>query len=438
MRLFPQQIGAFMETSGQIPPKYRANIKHIYAEICWIGVLSGSVIAFISIYATRLGATGSQIGFLTAAPAVVSLFFALPASAWIARWSSSRVVFWSAMISRFFYLFLIPLPSLFLPESQIWLIILITLVINIPGTALNIGFNTLFAEAVPVEQRAMVVGIRNGLLSIITTVVTLICGYILVNIDFPGGYQVVFAIGFLGAIMSSIHLGFIRSVKVDPCQEITIKDPTSEAVSEEMLVIDSAQKKGSQRFKSFLGLLHLEIMRGSFGKVAGLLFFFHLTQYLVIPLHPVYSVRELGFTDQIISIGGAVFNITVFFGSLLLMWLTRKLGNKRLLGLGVVMLFFFPFLLAFAHAAYVYYLLNFIGGAAWAMVSGALFNYLLEKASSIDRQAYMAWYTVVLNLAILIGSVAGPIIGDMIGIQSALIIFAVGRLLAGAAIFRWG
>jgi MFS family permease len=202
--------------------------------------------------------------------------------------------------------------------------------------------------------------------------------------------------------------------------------------------IERVVYKGKDRFKKLLGTLHLEIMKGSFGKVAVLLFFFHLTQYLVIPLHPVYSVRELGFTDQIISIGGAVFNITVFFGSMQLMWLTGKLGNKRLLGIGVMMLFFFPFLLAISHSANIYYLLNLLGGAAWSMVSGALFNYLLEKASSKDRQAYMAWYTVVLNLAILIGSIAGPIIGELIGIQMALIIFAFARLLAGAAILRWG
>ena len=36
-------------------------------------------LAFVAIYAARLGATGFQISLLTAGPAVVNLFFSLPA-----------------------------------------------------------------------------------------------------------------------------------------------------------------------------------------------------------------------------------------------------------------------------------------------------------------------------------------------------------------------
>ena len=41
---------------GALPAEHRANFIHLYLDIAWFGVLSGSSIAFAAIYATRLGA----------------------------------------------------------------------------------------------------------------------------------------------------------------------------------------------------------------------------------------------------------------------------------------------------------------------------------------------------------------------------------------------
>ena len=49
---------------------------------CVNGVVSGSTINFLNVYATRLGATGYQIGLIGAMSAVVTLFLAIPAGRW--------------------------------------------------------------------------------------------------------------------------------------------------------------------------------------------------------------------------------------------------------------------------------------------------------------------------------------------------------------------
>ena len=59
--------------------EYRQNFIHLYMDIGWFGVLSGSAVNFLSIYATRLGATGYQIGLLSSMAAAVSLILAIPA-----------------------------------------------------------------------------------------------------------------------------------------------------------------------------------------------------------------------------------------------------------------------------------------------------------------------------------------------------------------------
>jgi uncharacterized membrane protein len=50
----------------------------------------------------------------------------------------------------------------------------------------------------------------------------------------------------------------------------------------------------------------------------------------------------------------------------------------------------------------------------------------------------LAWYTIILNVAILASSLAGPAMADMVGLANALIIVAVLRVLAGIAILKWG
>ena len=51
---------------SDIPEKYRSNFIHLYLDIAWFGVLSGTAVSFLNVYATQLGASGCQIGLLAA------------------------------------------------------------------------------------------------------------------------------------------------------------------------------------------------------------------------------------------------------------------------------------------------------------------------------------------------------------------------------------
>ena len=76
--------------------------------------------AFVSIYAARLGATGLQIGLLTAGPALVNLLFSLPAVSWLDGQPLIRASFWSALLYRLGYLAFIasPLPGWAVPGKS--------------------------------------------------------------------------------------------------------------------------------------------------------------------------------------------------------------------------------------------------------------------------------------------------------------------------------
>jgi len=410
-----------------VPIEYHSNFLHLYLDIGWFGVLSGSALNFLNIYATRIGATGLQIGLIGAMSAVVNLFLAIPAGRWLQTRHTGKAIFWTSVFYRLGFLPLIFLPSLFNEQSQVWAIIIMTFLMAIPLTPLGVGFNALFAEAVPSEYRAHVAGIRNVVLSIAFMATSLISGYILDRMAFPLGYQVVFGIGFIGAAMSSLHLFFIKPLQADS----RINGDTQPHHSK-------PQPDPVQPARSALGVLRVDIWRTRFRNVLLGLFGYHLAQYLALPIFPLYNVYILKLNDNHIGIGTALFYLTVLLGSTQLRQVVHRMGNKKVTGLGVTGMALYPFFLALSHQVWHFYAVSLIGGLIWALAGGVFANYMLEHIPPHDRPAHLAWYNIVLNAAILVGSLGGPILADHLGLSSALMLFALLRFLAGVTILKWG
>ena len=408
----------FQQTA--IPREYRSNFLHLYLDIAWAGVLNGTTISFLSIYAIRLEATNLQIGLLGAIAAFVNLFLAIPAGHWLQKQQTSRAVFSTAAISRLGYIPLIFLPWLFREQTQISAILILTFLMAIPLTAVGIGFNALFAEAVPSDYRAHVAGIRNGMLAVTFMFTSLLSGYILDTVPFPAGYQIVFAIGALGAAMSSLHLKFVKPISMDPPVTLTDLTPTS----------------ASQR--RIFPSLRMDIWRTPFRRVLLALFAFHLTQYLPMPIFGIYNVRVLQLTDDNIGVGTALFYLCVLLGSTQIRKLVQRFGNRNITGWSIAGLALYPIFLSLSRNALHFYGVSLIGGLAFAFVSGAYANYMLESIPAHDRPSHLAWYTIILNAAILIGSLAGAAIAEGIGPVSALVLFGVLRMLAAIFVLRWG
>ncbi len=409
---------------SDVPAEYRNNFHHLYFDIAWFGVLSGSAVNFLNIYATRLGATAFEIGLIGAMSAIVNLFLAIPAGKWLEKQNINKAMFWTSVFYRVGFFLFIFLPLVLTASQQVIAIILLTFIMAIPLTPLGIGFNALFAEAVPNEYRAHVAGIRNIMFAFMFMLTSVVSGALLESMPFPLGYQLVFAIGAIGAAMSSYHLFFIKPFKQD------INPPLSKPI------LASPSRAFSPR--NILATLRLDIWKTRFKNILLTFFAFHFAQYLAVPVFPVYNVRVLELTDNSLGIGTACYYFTVLIGSTQLRKFAHRIGNKSLTGWSVALAALYPFLLSISTEVWHFYGLSLIAGLNFAMLSGSYANYMLEHIPPDDRPSHLAWYNIILNAAILLGSLIGPIVSDAMGLSQALLLIAALRFLSGLLILKWG
>lgn len=401
-----------------IPPDYRSNFWHLFGDIIWYGVLNGSTVQFLSIYAARTGATSEQIGFLGASGALANIIFTLPVMFLFSRRTIPKSVLWSAILNRVFYLVFIFIPMLLAPQVGVWTIIITSLVMSIPLTGILVGFNALFAEAVPQEWRAYVAIVRNALLAFTSLVTTLLCGQILEVFPVEVGYTFVFVIGSLGGGLSTYHLSKINSVE-------SAKDKNMEVTRTSI----------SQKI---LSLVRVDVLKTKFKKTLIIFFCFHLFQFFVIPIFPIYAVNILKYSDQHISLGFSLFQMMLFLISSQLFRITHRFSNRIIAGVGMICMGEFPLFLPFSQDPIIFLLVVGCSAIGWALVSGTMFNYLLEQMPDTERPVYMSWYNLANNAAVLIGSLSAPFIAQILGFEPALWFFAIGRILVGIAILLLG
>ncbi|MEW6650878.1 MAG: MFS transporter, partial [Chloroflexota bacterium] len=246
------------------------------------------------------------------------------------------------------------------------------------------------------------------------------------------GYQIVFALGFLSAALSTLHLGLVRIP-----QQVGEISPGQKSLSPQRQ--DEAQSQGvfKQVTARVSRSLHFEIIIGPFRTVLWMMFAFHLAQFLPLPLFPIFAVRVLAVEDQIISIANAIFFLAMLVGSSQTPRLVAKIGNQKTTGLGLMFLAGYPLVLSLSYDPAPYLAAHLLGGTGWGFASSAMFNFVLERAEPQTRSTHLAWFNLFANAGILLGSLMGPLIGDLIGIRLAFVIFALIRFLTGFNILRW-
>ncbi len=412
----------------------RANFSHLYGDIFWLGLLSGSTLAFLAVYAARLGASSLQLGLVAAGPAAVNLLFTLPAGRWLEGQPLVRTAFTSSLVLRLGYVILIGLPWLALGTTQVWLIVLISLAMSIPATLLTISFNALLPGIVPSEHRAEVVGRRNALVAVSATFTTLLSGQILVRLTFPLNDQIVFFTGAVGALMSSYHVSRLRALDgmVQTAEPGQWRRSEGQALQQRLANLSTVLRSESKR------LVRWDLLRGPFGPFLLSYLAFYTFQNMPFPLFTLLMVNSLKLSDNAIGIGQAMFNGLMTLASLWLGKASSRFGHRRIMVVTALLFWHYPVLLAVAKDASLYWLASFTGGILYAFLSGAMLNRLMERVPENDRPAHMALHNMALNLGILIGSFLGPAAAAWLGLRDATLASGALRFLAAILLVWWG
>ena len=177
---------------------------------------------------------------------------------------------------------------------------------------------------------------------------------------------------------------------------------------------------------------------GSYGSVMGIMFLFHLSVFLANPIFPLYQVRDLNFTDQLISQGTALFWLVHAIGATQTSAITRRLGVKGMTGWGTVLTAVSTIIFIYSVHPWIYLVCQVVSGIGWAMVGGALLNYLLDKIPDDDRPPYLAWFNMMVNGSMLLGGLAAGSVVDLMGLGGGMWLAVGLRLLSALMILAMG
>jgi MFS family permease len=384
------------------PAQTESNIRHLVWEITWYGVLIGTTINFIQLYVVRLGAPSMLVSAVTFGPALVGIFWQLPASQLINRVGRRmRWVLGTMFLHRVIYLVIALLPFA-LQERLAGLTVALLVVQAVPLSVAATSFLSMLADAVPAGRLAQVVGWRMAGLGLTSTVSTLGAGWVLQWLQFPGNYQVLFAIGFLCSMVSEWLVTMVQVPDRDPDRRA--HDPWYRALGEML------RYPGFGHYVVSVGVLQM-----AFGMVA--------------PLLPLFWARSLGATDGQISIIVTTASAAMVVGSLLMRRVTRRIGRERALAAGALGYALYPLLTSLSPGIWWLVPWAALGGLFIAAILVSQFDNLVSTTPEKDRTSYIAVYNISLNIAL----VAGPLLAGVLARESSGLITGL-RLAAGLAV----
>jgi|GEM_PF-2786060 len=384
------------------PAQVESNARNLVLEITWFGVFVGTAMNLMPLYVVRLGAPPLLVSAITFGPALVSMFWQLPATRLMARTGHRmRWVIGTLFWHRFFYL-LIALIPFFIDRALAPLSVILIIIQAFPLAMANTAFLSMMADAVPPTRVPGVMGLRLAGLGLTSTITTLLAGRVLQWVTFPLNYQIIFLGGWLA---SMVGLSFVTQLVVPEHPA-----PARARGSLLSLLPETFRYPGFALFTAAVATLHMAI------GITG-------------PLLPIYYARILGATDGQISIVVTTASGMMVVGSLLMRRIVPIIGNERALALAASGYALYPLLVSFSPTIWWVVPCAALGGAFTASIFVTLFANLLDVTPADDRATYIGVYTIFVNAAL----VAGPLLAGFLGRTPAGLLFGL-RLAAAFAL----
>ena len=389
------------------------NQRNVVVDAMGVGITAG-VGSFLSVFLVRLGATNFQVGLLTAMPALTGMLLAIPIGEFLSR--RPNIVPWFAT-SRFFVLscyLLTGLVPFFISTQAPIAIIAVWALATLPQTIVSVAFTVVMGAVAGPGGRMTLMSRRWSILGLTNTITVLIVGQLLVLFAFPLNYQVVFIGSTVGALISFL---FSSSVKL-PSVAVTASGQSFLAT----LRHHSQQLRANRRFMDFT--------------ISQFVFRWGLA--LAIPLFPIYWVRSLHASDQMVS----VINSTTTFVTMIayFVWarVSQRKGRRPVLLIASLGICAYPLLTALTPRPEILPLWAGMAGLFSAGIELVFFDVLVGTCPPDQQASYVGIYQTTVYVATFLAPLIGTILSDRIGIIPVLMLATVIRLVGFGMIARLG
>lgn len=403
-------------TRGQLT---RRNIRLLYFDMSWQGLITAGIGTFIAVFLVRLDASPLLLSLLTALPALVTIVLSVPLMPLIERRGDLvRVVTVTRIGSRACFLLIALVPFVFTGDRRTLIapaVVALWGLSAVFSSATTPAFTAVLAEVVPPRDRPRVNGGRWAAYSLVTAVCVALLGQVLDLVSFPENFQLVFAISFLA--------GFISLAAFD-----RIKMPRQGS--------GAAKPRQVNLLTYFADLGRSSLKEPAFAAFLLTTFVYRLGLSLPIALYPLYWVNNVGASNAWIG-----YTTTASYGTLVVAYFlwgryAPRIGSRRVLLIASFGLSFYPLLTPLVREPIWLIPVAIVNGIFAAGIDISFFEGLLEASPPEHRASFAAVNASVANLAIFVGPILGTALAGWFGIRPGFVIAGT-FCLVGTALFYW-
>jgi MFS family permease len=390
------------------------NARYLEIEIFWAAFLSAAA-AFNAPFALRLGATNTEIGLLSSAPALIALLVTIPAGQFFGRQVRRMPwLIWSIYLHRLGYLLIVFIPWLPLAYKGtilIWLLI----IFSTPAHFFGVGWSAMLADVIPEADRARVFAMRNILAALAITAGIFVAGRWLERVVFPVNYQVMFAVGFIASILSLIYI-----------LKLQVPDSAVLAAPRQPVNLSALWRGARQAIAGNPDFVRIVVNTLAHG----------IGLWMIGPLYVLYYMRTLGATEGWFGLNGTLGNLTPIIGFYFWQRGIARWGENRVLKWTITVVGLYPVLVSLAPGLTAILLLTALNGLLTPGVSLSHFPMLLKICPAAERPVYLGIHATIMNAGAFVMPLVGVRLADRFGIAPILIAGGI-LCLAGSSLFRF-
>jgi hypothetical protein len=389
----------------------------VQSDSIFVGIVTAAG-TFLPVFLLRLGATGNDLGLLTALPAFTAFVLAIPLGRWlqgrrnIVPWySRMRLVAWLSYAAMAAAAAVLPAAEAIPAILAIWALA------SLPSTAGLVAFPIVMDGAAGRDGRFDLLGRRWAIAGVSTAISVAVFGQFLDAVAFPANFQLLLVFVTIAGVGS-----FLQSSR------ISIPDQVRPAASP-----DAPPAPRRQRL---VGPWRLVTSNRTFVRFELRALLYTAAIGLSMPVLPLFYVHDVGAPDAWIGIIGSATSAGSVVGYMTARRIARRRGGATIL---------LPALLAIALAtaamSAVAWLpgvaaIGFVLGISGAAAQLALFDALMRRIPLENGVTFSSVDQTVQNLALIVMPNVGGLLAAVLGGRAALLIVAAVNFAAFAA-FAW-